>query len=348
LSAWEKSGDPRVFKFIISPEFGDRVNHQRLTRDLMTSIERDLGKRVEWLAVTHHNTAHPHTHVALRGIAQDGSELRFTKHQLSQTIRLAAQKATTRQLGYRSEIDRIRAAQRDVSAMRFTDLDRTIAKLAAQPSASGWRQVAALPRTAVAPQLVARLQRLEGLELAQRAGGHWYVSRALEPRLRAMQNATDRQRALRQGMLAVSDSRLPVVTTKPGSLDKVEGRILGHGHEDVTGKHYMLLESPTGRVHYVHHNSDMQAMRAAGELRAGSYAQFRVNWERQQGRWRAVVSAKDWGDAERLLTNPAYLNRTNGPANPTTRYGGWLGRRQQAFSSARDRGQFPSTPQHGR
>ena len=46
LDDWQKSGDKRLFKFIISPEFGDRVDLERLTRDLMTRMERDLATRL--------------------------------------------------------------------------------------------------------------------------------------------------------------------------------------------------------------------------------------------------------------------------------------------------------------
>jgi hypothetical protein len=43
LDEWQKSGDQRLFKFIISPEFSDRLNLEQLTRDLMTRMERDLS-----------------------------------------------------------------------------------------------------------------------------------------------------------------------------------------------------------------------------------------------------------------------------------------------------------------
>jgi hypothetical protein len=41
------TGHRRLFKFIISPEFGDRVDLERLTRDLMTRMARDLATRLE-------------------------------------------------------------------------------------------------------------------------------------------------------------------------------------------------------------------------------------------------------------------------------------------------------------
>jgi hypothetical protein len=53
---WQKSSDPRLFKMILSPEFGERVDLRRLTRDLMARMSSDVGTQLEWVAVTHFNT----------------------------------------------------------------------------------------------------------------------------------------------------------------------------------------------------------------------------------------------------------------------------------------------------
>jgi type IV secretory pathway VirD2 relaxase len=75
LDAWQKAGDQRLWKFIISPEFGDRLNLGKLTRELMDRVEHNLGTSLEWVAVTHRNTGHRHTHVALRGVDSSGRAL---------------------------------------------------------------------------------------------------------------------------------------------------------------------------------------------------------------------------------------------------------------------------------
>src|SRR5205807_9770695 len=56
LGEWQRAGDPRLFKIIISPEFGDRLNLEALTRGLMLDMERDLGMPLEWVATIHRNT----------------------------------------------------------------------------------------------------------------------------------------------------------------------------------------------------------------------------------------------------------------------------------------------------
>lgn len=331
LASWEKAGDPRLFKFIISPEFGERVDHRRLTRELFAHMERDLGVRLEWVAVTHFNTDHPHTHVALRGVTAGGRELRFSRQYLSHAIRQHAQAATTRQLGYRTELDMVRAARQEVGQTRFTNLDRQL--LAAEshlPAAHGWRPVGPLPNRAQRTQLVQRLETLEAMGYARKSLGTWYVSENLRGALTALQRATDRQRALRAGHLVVSDSRLPLVVTPSTRLQGVQGRILGHGEEEGSSKPYMLLESIDGKVHYVYHNTQMISLRQRHELKPGHYVAFDTAWQTTAGRWRGVLEVRDLGDAERLLTNPGYLRQAGPIPSQGPVYGGWLGRRNAA------------------
>jgi len=118
LDDWQKSGDKRLFKFIISPEFGDRVDLERLTRDLMTRMERDLVTRLEWVAVSHFNTGHPHVHVALRGRRADGSALMLGRDYVKHGIRAVTEDLCTRQLGYRTSLDAAEAYRREVSQFR--------------------------------------------------------------------------------------------------------------------------------------------------------------------------------------------------------------------------------------
>jgi hypothetical protein len=66
LDAWQKAGDERMWKLIVSPEFGDRLDLKRLTTELMTRMGCDLSmSKLEWVAVAHYNTAHPHVHIAI-------------------------------------------------------------------------------------------------------------------------------------------------------------------------------------------------------------------------------------------------------------------------------------------
>jgi len=76
--------DRHQFRFIVSVEEGVELADLRTTtRDLMKAMEADLGTRLDWIAVDHHNTGHPHTHILVRGVTEDGKILNIamvTRH----------------------------------------------------------------------------------------------------------------------------------------------------------------------------------------------------------------------------------------------------------------------------
>lgn len=65
--------DRHQFRFIVSPEDGAELGDLRpFTRGLMRDLERDLGTHLDWVAVDHYDTGHPHTHIVVRGVTDDG------------------------------------------------------------------------------------------------------------------------------------------------------------------------------------------------------------------------------------------------------------------------------------
>jgi type IV secretory pathway VirD2 relaxase len=126
LERRQSSDDPRLWKVILSPEFGERLDLERLTRDLVGRLAFDLGTEIEWVAVTHHNTEHPHVHLAIRGIRCDGEPLEFRRDYLKHEIREIAQDLCTRQIGFRTSHDAAEAERREIGEKRFTSLDRAI------------------------------------------------------------------------------------------------------------------------------------------------------------------------------------------------------------------------------
>lgn len=97
----------------------------------MARMERDLDTRLEWAAVVHRNTEHPHVHIVLRGIRQDGAELRLERGYIQHGLRAHAEDLCTAQLGYRTELDAAESQRREVTQQRFTSLDWLILRNAA-------------------------------------------------------------------------------------------------------------------------------------------------------------------------------------------------------------------------
>jgi hypothetical protein len=129
------TGDRHQFSFIVSAEDGlDLADLRATTRALMTRMEADLGTGLDWIAIDHHNTGHPHTHVLLRGITDKGRILNIAGDYIAHGLRERASEIVTRELGRLSEQDVTRQLGREVEAERFTRLDRM---LIAQQEAGG-------------------------------------------------------------------------------------------------------------------------------------------------------------------------------------------------------------------
>jgi type IV secretory pathway VirD2 relaxase len=350
IERWQKAGDERLWKLIVSPEFGDRADLKRLTRDLVSRMEKDLGTQVEWVAVAHYNTEHPHVHMALRGIAAEGRPLHFSKDYVRQGIREIAEDLCTRQLGHRTELDAAVAQRREVNQHRYTSLDRIIKRNAerAEEADPPFFTVAkdasrvGLGRSAslVEQHTAERLKHLESMGLAEPIGPNtWRVRQDFENILRAMQRSADRQKTLAAHGVLMSDERLPLAVLDFRRLTTLEGRILVHGEEDTgrqAGRSYFMLEGTDGQIHYVYYTPELEAARSQGGLRTNSFVRLRKLFSESH----PVLKIDELGDSESILRNKGFLRETaqrlirRGIVPQEDGWNGWLGRYQKALGEA--------------
>jgi type IV secretory pathway VirD2 relaxase len=343
-----------MWKVIISPEFGDRVDLPQLTRDLMKRIEQDLGTPLEWVAVAHFNTEHPHVHVALRGVGADGQEIRLSRDYVKASIRSIAEDLCTRQLGHRTDLDAAEAERREVREKRFTSLDRLILKAAQSPADSqflnvtfpvGRRQNGETDFTWNRCQhLVARMTVLEDMGIATATGsGAWIVRTDMQAVLRAMQRVGDRQRVLASHGLPLSDDRLQMSVIDFEKADAVEGRVLVHGEDEHSGRRYLILEGVDARAHLIEYTDEMEEARAHGALRANSFARLRRVLIENEAR----LEIEDFGDSEAFLSRSDYFKSKagqllrGGVVPVEDGYGGWLGRYQRVLLEAAKTIEYP-------
>ena len=119
--------DRHQFRFIVAPEDASEMGDLRgFTRDLMRQMEEDLNTRLDWIAVDHHNTGHPHTHVIVRGFTDDGKILNIAGDYIAHSIRHRASELVTLELGRQSEIEVARKLASEVDAERLTRLDKML------------------------------------------------------------------------------------------------------------------------------------------------------------------------------------------------------------------------------
>lgn len=119
--------DRHQFRLIVSPEDGAELSDLTAhTRDLMRQVEADLGTRLDWVAVNHYNTGHPHAHVIIRGRDDLGENLVINGDYLANGIRERASELTTLELGRVSEIEQTRKLSMEIDQDRFTRIDRAM------------------------------------------------------------------------------------------------------------------------------------------------------------------------------------------------------------------------------
>ena len=282
LDKWQGAGDERLFKIIVSPEFADRLNLQQHTRELMQRMERDLGTQLEWVAAVHHNTEHPHVHIALRGVDEKGMPLRLPREYIRGGLRERAEEIATEALGYRSPADAQEAQRRETLQNRYTPLDRILQR--SNDGSSSHFAVTANPNDAslsesaqqLQKHLAARLMHLQTMGLAQFVAPHeWSVQADFEKVLRTLQQSGDRQKMLAAHGALVSDKRLPLQVTTLRQLQSVAGRVLLHTEDEQTGKRYMLVEGTDGKVHLIYHTERDRGGPQRREARGGQFHSHR-------------------------------------------------------------------------
>lgn len=247
-----QDGDRHQFRFIVSPEDGEQYDDLKsLTRRFMAGVEKDLATRLDWVAVDHFNTGHPHTHIILRGKTDDGRDLIIARDYISHGLRERAAELVSLDLGPRTDIEIAAKLSRDMNQERLTALDRRLVK-----EMDAGRIVTAASHDPLWQTLRAgRLQTLGRLGLAEEIQpGQWRLADGFEDTLRRMGERGDIIRTLQRAMTergaprALSDYAI----FEPAQGRPVTGRVIERGLSDeLNNRHYLVIDATDGRSHYV-------------------------------------------------------------------------------------------------
>jgi type IV secretory pathway VirD2 relaxase len=274
----ERCADDRHhFRFIVSPEDAPEMADLRaFTRELMARVERDLGTRIDWVAVDHWNTDQPHVHVLARGADHDGADLVISREYISRGFRARAEELVGLELGPRSEQAIRSALEREVSAERWTGLDRALR--AAADEGAGVADLrpgsAAFPGGDLRRLIIGRAQVLERLGLADQAGpAQWTLRSDAEATLRALGDRGDIIRTMHRA-LARRD-REPdtgAFAIHGDNQPSVLGRLADRGLQDeLKGSAYVVIEGTDGRAHHVRFST----LEATGDATVGAVVEVR-------------------------------------------------------------------------
>jgi type IV secretory pathway VirD2 relaxase len=254
--------DRHQFRFIVSAEDGvELADLRETTRDLLKTLEADLGTRLDWIAVDHHNTGHPHTHILLRGVTDDGKILNISGDYIAHGVRERASEIVTLELGRQTEQEVSRQLEREVDAERFTRLDRML--IAAQEASNAFADLRPdqdMLETARQNRalLIARARNLESMGLATEVEvGRWSISAQAEPTLRELGERGDIIKAMQRALAdhGLADERAPAqyVTHGKQITEPIVGRVLAKGlaGDEMGDRLHLVIDGVDGRTHSI-------------------------------------------------------------------------------------------------
>ena len=318
--------DRHHFRFIVSPEdAGEMTDLRAFTRELMADAERDLGTRLDWVAVDHWNTDNPHIHVLVRGRGDDGQDLVISRDYISRGLRSRAEERVTLELGIRSEREIDAALQKDVEAERWTGLDKALREIAddgggvadLRPDATG-------PDPELRRLMVGRAMKLERMGLADPAGpGCWTFKLRIEETLRDLSIRGDIIKTMHRAMTA--GARAPDVTGFAIHGEEVSDPLLGklveRGlHDELQGTAYAIIDGTDGRTHHLRFaDIDM-----TGDAKPGAIVELR-SWQDAKGRNRLSLATRSDLSLEAQVTAPGatWLDRQLVAREPVETAGGF-------------------------
>jgi type IV secretory pathway VirD2 relaxase len=251
------AGDRHQFRFIVSPEDGASFDTLKFfTRELVAKMEQDLGTTLDWVAVDHFDTGHPHTHVLVRGATEDGKVLNIAGDYIAHGIRGRASEIMTRWLGPQSELEVREQLSQEMGAERLTKLDRDILARA-DDHIVDLRQPARWDGDGSYRQLlIGRARELERMGLADREGRlSWRVAPALEETLADLGRRGDIIRTMHRVMTAAKLDRRPelyVIDRADAEAAPLVGKVVHRGAaDDYHDRRYLVVDGIDGRTHYV-------------------------------------------------------------------------------------------------
>lgn len=175
--------DRHQFRTVIGAQDACEYEDLRpLVRRLMTQAARDLRTPLDWVAADHYDTAHPHSHIVIRGVDAGGDDLVIAREYIQHGFQERAAALVALDLGpdLEAEFGRKFGRAAEVALERPTEIDRDLLALmdgqgrVSPDDDNRWRQA----------ERTGRLRVLESLGLAHADGrGHWYLQPDLIERL---------------------------------------------------------------------------------------------------------------------------------------------------------------------
>jgi type IV secretory pathway VirD2 relaxase len=248
--------DRHQFRFIVAPEDGDRLSDLRaFTRDVMRQMKEDLGTRLDWVAVDHFNTGHPHSHVVVRGRDDLGKDLIIAQDYITDGMRQRTQERATLELGPETDLELRAKLEAEVAAERFTRIDRAMVGESDEGLLDMRPETGQVQANFDRTLRIRRLRTLERYGLARQSEpGLWALSERLEAVMRDLGERNDIIKAINRALAGHGDERAPgsFVLRAEEAQTPIIGRVIDKRLTDeLSDRIGLIVDGIDGRVHHV-------------------------------------------------------------------------------------------------
>jgi len=294
--------DRHHFRFIVSPDdAAEMADLKTFTRDLPGRMEKDLGTRLDWIAVDHWNTEHPHIHLIVRGVRDDGENLVVSRDYIKEGMRDRARDLITQELGPRTEQEIRRTLERQIDAERWTNLDRQLARDGARGGVIDLAPHADRQPDEFHALKIGRLRKLESLGLADQVGpGQWTIFEKAEATLRELGQRGDIIKRIHRGLAerGIERGAASYVLAGESSDQPVIGRLVARGLDDeLKGTAYAVVDGVDGRTHHL----KLSDLEASGDSGPGSIVELR-KFDDASGQRRVALAVRSDLTIEQQVT----------------------------------------------
>jgi len=329
--------DRHHFRFIVSPDDAlEMADLKSFTRDLVGQMEKDLGTRLDWVAVDHWNTEHPHVHLIVRGMRDDGPDLVISRDYIKEGMRDRARDLITQELGPRSDLDIRRTLSAQIGAERWTQLDRQLVRDGRETGVVDLAPQADHQPDEFHALKVGRLRKLESLGLADQIGpGQWVIDAKAEVTLRELGERGDIIKRMHRALTehGIERGTASYVLAAEGLDTPVIGRLVARGLDDeMKGTAFVVVDGVDGRPHHI----KLPDLDAAGDSSPGSIVELR-KFDDAQGQRRVAIAVRSDLDISAQVTasGATWLDRQNIAREPVVLSDGGFGAEVRQAMNAR-------------
>lgn len=319
--------DRHHFRFIVSPDDAlEMADLKSFTRDLVGQMEKDLGTRLDWVAVDHWNTEHPHIHLIVRGVRDEGPDLVISRDYIKEGMRDRARDLITQELGPRTDLDIRRTLERQIGAERWTQLDRQLVRDARDTGVIDLAPNADRQPDEFHALKIGRLRKLEALGLADQVGpGQWVIDEKAETTLRELGMRGDVIKRMHRALTehGIERGSASYVLAAESLDTPIVGRLVTRGLDDeLNGTAYAVVDGVDGRAHHIR----FPDLDAAGDSLPGSIVELR-KFDDAQGQRRVTLAVRsDLAIADQITASGAtWLDRQNIAREPAALSDGGFG-----------------------